>query len=348
MSNPPARTALFYNPAVLDHDTGAHPECADRVSHVYATLEKQGLVAATAGLPAEPIEPHELMGVHRPQVVDRVRRAADMGGSWLDGDTYVSPQSYNVALLAAGAAAQAERAALAGTVDNAMVVVRPPGHHATPMQSMGFCLFNSVAVAAWDAVERQGLDRVAIVDFDVHHGNGTQDIFYEDPRVLYVSTHQYPYYPGTGHYRERGDGRGLGTTLNVPLPANCGDAEYLIVFEEIIRPALERFAPQLVLVSAGYDAHKADPLAQMAVTTAGYAALVARLKAWAAATANRRLVMVLEGGYDLEALSDSVAATVRVLLGDNWASDPRINQPDLWPRVNLQRLIATVREAHNL
>ena len=230
----------------------------------------------------------------------------------LDPDTFTSPESYDVALLAAGAAIQAAAHAMK-TGETAFALVRPPGHHAERDKAMGFCLFNNVAVAAADAIA-EGCERVAIVDIDVHHGNGTQWSFYDDPRVLYVSSHQYPFYPGTGAASETGRGAGAGLTVNIPLEAGATDADFDLVYRSIAVPVLEQFAPQLTLISAGYDAHEADPLAAMRMSAAGYARMIARLRV--AAQKTGALALATEGGYDLGALRGCLLATFEVLGAD--------------------------------
>jgi acetoin utilization deacetylase AcuC-like enzyme len=272
----------------------------------------------------------ELARVHGDAYLDSLE-ATRGRAAMLDADTFTSPESLDVAALAAGAALTAlewilqdSGAAAApgepaiGTTDagrRALALVRPPGHHAEAAHAMGFCLYNNIAVAAAAALA-SGLERVAIVDYDVHHGNGTQHSFYDDPRVLFLSTHQYPFYPGTGAAQEIGDGDGRGFTVNIPLQAGCTDGDYALVFDRVIVPVLDEFAPEAVLVSAGFDAHDRDPLAHMRMSAAGFAAVTARLTAAADRHARGRLLLVTEGGYDLPALGESLEAVARVLAGE--------------------------------
>jgi acetoin utilization deacetylase AcuC-like enzyme len=228
----------------------------------------------------------------------------------------VSPKSWQAALTAIGAANAAVDDVFTGKADNVFVAARPPGHHAEKTTAMGFCLFNNAAIAARYAQRKYGAERVAIVDWDVHHGNGTQAAFYRDPSVMYVSTHQSPLYPGTGMADEIGEGEGRGTTINLPLPAGAGDAEYAAAFDDVIVPALTAFAPDLILISAGYDAFSADPLAGMQVSAAGYRRMAACLRRVADRTSGGRLVAVLEGGYDLGGLTACVAETFDVLAAE--------------------------------
>jgi acetoin utilization deacetylase AcuC-like enzyme len=274
-----------------------------------------------------------------------MRHAGERGPVMILADTIANTGTYVAALRAAGAVIGATEAILRHDFDAAYCLTRPPGHHAVAMAPMGFCFFNNVAIAARHATDALGLDRVAIVDIDIHHGNGTQDAFYEDPRVLYVSTHQYPYYPGSGHWREAGDG----TTLNLSLPGGCGDAEYAVIFDQVIAPKLRRFQPQLILVSAGYDAHHADPIdgALMRLSCAGYAALIAGLRDIAAELCDGRIVVALEGGYDLTALSWSVRSSIEALLGEPPTPDPAGPAPAS-SAPDLSELIAAVKALHGL
>jgi acetoin utilization deacetylase AcuC-like enzyme len=298
---------LITSPRFEEHVTPAgHPERLER-AHVFdavasAWVEKGGEVAAPRQATRE-----ELLRVHDAAYLDRI--AATAGKAvMLDADTFTSPETYEVALLAAGAAVQASEHALAHQTP-AFALIRPPGHHAEKTRAMGFCLFNNVAVAAAAALAG-GVQRVAVVDIDVHHGNGTQWMFYDEPRVLYVSTHQHPFYPGTGAADEVGIDRGVGYTLNVPLEAGATDADYDMVYAEAVVPVLDAFAPELLIVSAGFDAHERDPLASMRVTAAGYARVVRQLKD--AAGRHGAIALVTEGGYDLPSLASCLEASLAV------------------------------------
>jgi acetoin utilization deacetylase AcuC-like enzyme len=255
-------------------------------------------------------------------MIEALRWATEQNGGWLDLDTYTTAGSWEAALLAAGGAIQLVEAIAAGRASNGFALVRPPGHHATPTRSMGFCLFNNIAIAARHALDTLGIERLAIVDYDVHHGNGTQDCFYDEERVLFCSTHASPLYPGTGAEQEVGSGAGYGTTLNLPLAYGVGDAGFARLYDDVVLPALRRFRPQLILVSAGYDGHWDDPLGPLSLSVAGYAALTQRLAELADALCGGRIALVLEGGYSLPALGACVVAALRVLLGRDPGPDP--------------------------
>ncbi len=291
----------------------------------------------------------ELMRIHTPEHVQRVAHFGDHGPVMVLADTIANTGTYAAALRAAGAVLGATASVAQGEFDAAYCLVRPPGHHAVAGAPMGFCFFNNVAVAAQHAVSALGLERVAIVDIDIHHGNGTQDAFYSDPSVLYVSTHQYPYYPGTGHWREAGSGEGIGTTVNLSLPGGCGDAEYGLAMEEVIAPKLRAYRPELILVSAGYDAHHADPIdgAMMRLSCAGYAGLIGRLQELAAELCAGKIVVTLEGGYDLTALSWSIRNSIEALLGDAVTADPIGPAPEI-EAPDIGELITNVRRLHGL
>ena len=300
---------LISSPRFEDHVTPpGHPERAER-AHVFDAVSSRWLQKGGRAVEPRPATRAELGRAHTARHLEAIERTSGRA-VMLDPDTYTSPDSERVARLGAGAAIQAAEHA-AESREPAFALVRPPGHHAERDRAMGFCLYNNVAVAAYAALER-GLPRVAIVDIDVHHGNGTQDIFYGDPRVLYVSTHQFPFYPGTGAADEAGDGAGEGFTVNVPMEAGSSDDDYDLVYRAVVGPIVEQFAPGLIIVSAGYDAHERDPLASMRLSTAGYARIVRQLRR-AAERAGSALAWVTEGGYDLHALAACLEASFEAL-----------------------------------
>ncbi len=304
-------TALYTHPVCLEHDPGPdHPESPARLAAVLEALADPRF-SAVARSEAPRATREKLARVHRAALIEDVLDHAPQEG-WrrLDPDTVMSPASAEAALRAAGAVCAAVDDTLAGRHQRAFCAVRPPGHHATPTTAMGFCLFNNIAIGAAHALAAHGLARVAIVDFDVHHGNGTQDIFWNDPRVLYASSHQSPLYPETGARSETG----AGNILNAPLPPGAGSREFRAAYEDIVLPALEAFAPQLVMVSAGFDAHRLDPLANLNLEADDYAWITARLVDLANRHAQGRVVSSLEGGYSLVALRESAAAHVAALL----------------------------------
>jgi acetoin utilization deacetylase AcuC-like enzyme len=292
-----------------------HPERPERLDAVREGLARAGFVERGAAVPVRRAKEEEIGLVHTAGYFADVARAVPGHSGYLDEDTYFSPGSWEAALAAAGAAVDLTRASLDGRFARGFGVVRPPGHHAEPDRAMGFCILNNVAIAAADARAR-GAARVAVVDWDVHHGNGTQAAFWRDPSVMYISTHQWPLYPGTGASGEIGAGEGRGTTINLPLPAGSGDAEYAAAFDDVIAPALRGYRPDLILISAGFDAFAADPIAGMRVSAAGYRRMAATLRRLADELCEGRLVAVLEGGYDLGGLTACVAETFDVLAAE--------------------------------
>jgi acetoin utilization deacetylase AcuC-like enzyme len=344
--------ALFYHPASLLPDTGQHPECADRMLAILAALEQHGWGEDDLLRPS-PIERAVLERVHDPAYIDTIKKMAQAGGGHWDLDTYISPYSYEAAMLGAGAAVAAVDSVMSEEGPRtSFALVRPPGHHALRRSAMGFCLFNNVAVAADYVVSHYGLSRVMIVDWDIHHGNGTQAAFYDREDVLFFSTHRYPFYPGTGGLDETGAGKGKGYTVNVPLPAGVGDEGYTQIFNEVLAPLAMRYRPELILVSAGYDAHMADPLGDTSVSVVGFAEMAAFVRELAGeiAECKGRVAAVLEGGYNIQALAESVVATISVLgtPGDDKPSLPdlaasrKVREPDIAP------VIRRVREKLNI
>ena len=301
--------ALLTNPEQAGHSEVGHPERPDRVRAILDAIKHSDLgLTAQIALPA----PESLIrSVHDPRYLQRLDLAAENGGGYLDPDTYMTATSMLAARTAAGAVATGVEQVLEGTASAAFAVVRPPGHHAEFNRAMGFCLLNNVAIGVF-AARAQGIERVAIIDFDVHHGNGTQHSFELDADLLYASTHQAPFYPGTGEAQERGR---HGTVHNFPLPAGTGDDRFISVYRDSVGPAMDAFKPELILVSAGFDAHHDDPLGGLEVSTQAYFELATLIRGWAERHSGGRSVWVLEGGYDLEAISASAVACLRALSG---------------------------------
>ncbi len=309
-------TGLLYDERFLLHDTGRrHPECKERLTATIAHLRQQPWFSTLPLYEGADIEQVWLQTVHDDAYIARTAAACAANYAFLDSaDVGISAQSASVARLAVGGALALADAMVAGTIDNAFALCRPPGHHAERDHAMGFCLFNNVALLARYLQRQHGLDKILILDFDVHHGNGTQHAFEEDPSVFYISTHQYPYYPGTGAVSETGYGRGAGATLNCPMPAEADDALYQAAFHERILPAIARFAPEAVILSAGFDAHRADPLGGINLSNEGFRWMTQRMMEVADQYAQGRLLSLLEGGYNIEVLPHCVAAHIQQLM----------------------------------
>jgi acetoin utilization deacetylase AcuC-like enzyme len=328
------------------HTLKGHSENAARLTTIQDVLNEAGVMHLMHPIVPNPATEDQILAVHEEDYLGLLTWTETQRGMQLGPDTYVLPQSYGIAKLASGAVIDGVDAVMTGAADNALICVRPPGHHATPKMGMGFCLLNNIAIAARHAQNAYGLSRVMIVDFDVHHGNGTQDAFYSDPSVLFLSTHQSPLYPGTGLINETGEDAGMGATINIPLPPGTGDRGYAAVYRDIVWPAATRFEPELILVSAGFDAHWVDPLAQIQLSLPTYTLFTHDLMAMADHFCGGRIGFVLEGGYNLTALGHGVLNVAYALLGQDEVSDPlgpaKYNEPDI------SGIIAQIKQIHGL
>ncbi len=339
-------TGYVFDEIFTKHNLLAHPENAKRLIAVMDYLTGHNILPQLTKVPARPATREELMRCHHPRYIELVEETSRGGGGMLDADTYTNQFSFDAASCAAGGMVDLTAAVLDGNLDNGFALVRPPGHHATPIRGMGFCLFGTVAVAARAARLDKGLERVAIVDFDVHHGNGTQDILAEDPTILYVSSHQYPHYPGSGTLNEIGQGPARGTKVNIPLPSGVGDEGFKQLYGELVFPILRRFQPELILVSAGFDAHWADPLANISLSLTGYHWLCQNLIDLAAELCGGRIVFTLEGGYNLEVLTPGIGNVFRAFLADSESDDSLGRSP--WAEPDVSGLLADLKEIHQL
>ncbi len=310
------RTGIVRDPRYADHVTGSvHPECPDRLEVLDAMLQEPDMRGYFQEIAPRSAGKEELLRIHSPKYIRRLEDTQGKAYTYLDPDTQTSPFSHQAALLAAGGLCRAIDLVHAGELDNAFALVRPPGHHAEKSKSGGFCLYNNAAVGVRHAQNHLGLGRILVADWDLHHGNGTQSCFEDDPSVLYFSVHQYPSYPGSGKFSDAGKGRGKGLSVNIPILAGGGDGEYVALFEKILRPIALEFEPELILVSAGFDIHLNDPLGGMKVTPRGFAGLTRSVLNTADRCCGGKVVMTLEGGYNLQGLRDSVKAVLRELAG---------------------------------
>jgi acetoin utilization deacetylase AcuC-like enzyme len=331
------RTAIVADRAYLAHAPGRHhPERPERIAALLQMTEHLNRPALKHYSPRL-ASIAELELCHGADYIESVARTAGVAHFDFDADTHTSADTWATVRLAAGGVLTAVEAVADGDVDNSFAIVRPPGHHARPDNAMGFCFFNNVAIAAKWLIENRGLDRVLILDWDVHHGNGTQEMFYESPKVLYMSTHQYPFYPGTGWFDEAGSGAGTGFTVNSPLPATFGDGEYLPVFDNLLIPIARQFKPEFVLISAGFDCHHRDPLGGMRVSEEGFTAMARRMTALAAEYCGGKIVAVLEGGYDLQALADGTRAVIEELGRDGETVAPTRQSQRVAPLIDRAR-----------
>ncbi len=342
-------TAYVTHPRCVEHDLPEHPEHAGRLRAVWSRLDEAGLSPRMTRIEPTAAAPDAILAVHTPDYLDLLERiSAQPHLVRLDADTYVLPVSYEIARLSAGSVIEAAACVARGDADNALAAVRPPGHHATGERGMGFCLLSNIAIAARYVQQHHGIERVMIVDYDVHHGNGTEAVFYDDPSVLFASIHQYPIYPGTGALEDTGTGDGTGYTINVPIPGGHGDASYAAIFEHVIWNAARRYQPNMILVSAGFDAHWADPLAGTNLSLTGYAHISRELVKMADELCDGKIAFMMEGGYNLNAVGYGWANIARLLLGDAEIIDP-LGLAKTERSINdLQLILNAVKKIHNL
>lgn len=339
-------TGITFDPIFLKHDQPGHPENAKRLESIIFGLQEKRLLEKVKHINSRSAEIDEIAICHKKEYVEYVKEFCEKGGGYFDPDTYSNQHSFTAAATAVGSSIDLTKAVINGELKNGFALLRPPGHHALANRSMGFCLFGNIAIAAKVTLTQSGVSKVAIVDFDVHHGNGTQALIGDDPNILFISSHQYPFYPGTGSSREIGTGAAEGTIVNIPLQAGVGDEGFKIVYEKIVIPSLERFKPDIILVSVGYDAHWDDPLANLNLSLTGYNWISQELIKSAEKICNSKIVFFLEGGYNLQVLSDGVANTIRGLLGIEFFEDPLGKPNDEEP--DIERVINELIRIHRL
>lgn len=344
--NEMAGTGIVRDERFMEHQMGPyHPESPKRLEVIYDMLDGTDMLGLFQEVPVRRAEIEELLLIHSPEYVEELAATEGKDYTYLDPDTQTSSGSYEAALLAAGGMCEAISMVHSGELNNAFALVRPPGHHAEKARAMGFCLFNNVAIGARYAQEHLNLRRVLVVDWDLHHGNGTQHSFENDPSILYFSTHQYPFYPGSGGMNEVGVGKGEGFTVNVPLSGGYGDGEYVGIFERVLRPIAMEFNPEIILVSAGFDIYKEDPLGGMRVTPAGFAGMTRSIMQMGEECCKGNVVITLEGGYDIQGQCDSVKAVLKELSGISYAdvanvvvqADPRAMEAATKKVIEIQR-----------
>ncbi len=306
-------TGYVYDKLFLEHYVHGHVESPERLLAIMKLLEREGILSKMHNIPSQEISRDDLLLVHSQEMVKRVELASEQAPTWLDPDTYVAPNSYSIAKCAAGSGIKLVSEIEAGKINNGIALVRPPGHHATFRQSMGFCLFNNIAIAARYLIRNFQISKVAIIDWDVHHGNGTQDIFYHDPQVFYMSLHLSPHYPGTGSKNEAGEGKGKNTTVNFPLSYNCSKKEYMDSFDEGLEK-IRAFEPGFILISAGFDSHVDDPLGGLPLNEQDFATMTIKICQLAKEIGHGKVASFLEGGYNLPTLTSSVLAHLQAFL----------------------------------
>ena len=337
------KTGIVRDERYLRHETGRfHPESPQRLEAIYEMLDSSDMSGKFVDIKPRYADEDEISIVHSQSYIERVASTSGKKRTFLDPDTETSPESFEIAKLAVGGLLNAVDCVVKGDVNNAFALIRPPGHHAERGRAAGFCIFNNVAVGALHAIRNHGMKKILVVDWDLHHGNGTQNTFYEDPQVLYFSTHQSPFYPGSGSVNEIGRGGGLGYTINVPLRRGPGDAEYLRIFRKILEPVAREYNPDLVMLSAGFDIYHNDPLGGMQVTPAGFRNLVRVLLNIADACSNGRFVATLEGGYNIQGLRDSVKSILLEMKGETYQTDESLKDVESQADGGIDKVIQEV------
>lgn len=339
-------TGYVFDPVFLKHDFEGHPESAKRLKIIMNKLESSGIISALKKIKSRPASTGEISVCHSLDYIKKVETICGNGGGYLDPDTYTNNFSFEAVKVAVGSLIDLTDTVINQKINNGFAFLRPPGHHALANEAMGFCLFGNVAIAAKNALSSQAIKKAAIVDIDVHHGNGTQELVGDDPDILFISTHQFPFYPGTGAKNETGPGDAAGTVINIPLEPHTSDISFKIIYEEIILPALWRFKPDIVFVSAGYDAHWDDPLANMGLSLTGYSWISKTLIDFADEFCSGKIIFVLEGGYNLQVLENGVLNSIKALIGRNDFDDPL--GPSTHKETNVDKLIKELKIIHSL
>lgn len=336
----------IYDPVFLKHNQPEHPENAGRLEVILKYLKNNNLLEKLTKIKVREASEEEIMLCHDKSLIETVKNACSKGFSYLDEDTYVNSYTYNAAVCAAGGMIELVNNIMGDSIVKGIVLSRPPGHHATETKSMGFCIFNTVAIGARYAIRKNNLEKAAIVDIDVHHGNGTESIFYNDPSVMYISAHQYPHYPGTGTLKNTGSGEAEGTNINIPFPAYSDDDGYKDAFDNVVIPVLKRFNPKLIFVSAGFDGHMADPISDINLSLTGYNRICRSLINAADQICKGKIIFSLEGGYNLNVLAPGFGNIVRGLIGDDMCDDPFPSYD--YRKSDVSKLIEKLKEVHNL
>lgn len=341
-----SKTGIVFDPLFLKHTQQGHPESSERLSAIMNRLKEDGLLSSTENINFQKAVIEEVNLCHTKEYIEKVEFTSKEGGGYLDPDTYTNEFTYDAAMLAVGGLLSLTKSVLKGDLNNGFALIRPPGHHALSNRGMGFCVFGNAAIAVKYALKNFSIDKVAIVDIDVHHGNGTQALIENDPNILFVSTHQYPFYPGTGGLKEIGQKNAEGTLLNIPLEPGVADNGYKNLYDEVIKPKLNEFNPDLLIVSAGYDAHWDDPLANMSLSLEGYFWISKELIKIADEICESKIVFTLEGGYNLQALSYGVSNSIKALMGKGDYVDPVGKSPGR--ETDISRLVKELKSIHSL